>query len=179
MNRLSIANSVFLPPGSGIKPAKTINLEQLRKDEEKQQAISNSQRRYMKCSNGKCVKQLSEFEEKLRKKMAEKKTNFVSKSLQDKKLKRIFVEIGRKKRIEWLEKENRELSLKINAAQGKLYVKENEENFRKIAQHLEIQTELAKEIEKAKKEISHIKSQFTRLDKKMADLKQQTESESE
>lgn len=187
MNRLSTVNPDLLPPSSfGVKSEKTIKLEsdklknELKRLKEIQDKISDSQRRYMKCSNEKCIKQLSELERKLQKEMMRNtKPDFVSKSVHDKKLQKIFVDIGRKKRIEILEKDIAELDLKIAAAKGRLYLKEEEDNFKKIAENLDTQTELAKEIEKTKVEISHIKSQFKRLERKKEELKKETESESE
>lgn len=162
-----------------LKPDAKAFHDQLLKDEAKQKAISDSQRRYMKCSHGKCVPILSEHAKRMRRyHLRNRKINYVNRKRHVKKLNKIFAEIGREKRIEILEKEVRELDLKLKAAKGKLYLKENKENFKKIEENLEIQKELVLEIEKAKMEIAHIKSQFERLDKKTEELKKQTESES-
>lgn len=159
--------------------SKPIN-EQFLQDEIKQRLISEGQRRYMKCSNGKCIANLTEEDKLMRRiKLRSKKRNFICRNKGEGKFKRIFIERGRVKRIESLEKEVHELDLRLNAARGKLYLKENEENFKKISENLEVQKNLAVEIEKAKMEISHLKSQFERLDKKMEDLKKETESECE
>lgn len=161
------------------KPDTEIVKEQLLKDEAKQKAISDSQRRYMKCSHGKCVPVLSEHAKRMRRyQLRNRKVNFTNKKKHIKKLNRIFAEKGREKRIKILEDEVHELDLKLMAAKGKLYLKENEENFMKIEENLEIQKEVIVEIEKAKMEIAHIKSQFERLDRKTEELKKQTESES-
>lgn len=161
-----------------IRDLKSIN-EKIQKDLEKQRMLSDCQRRYMKCSNGKCVPILNEQAKQMRRYMLRhRKINVLSKKKHDDKLSRIFVEKGREKRIKALEKEVYELDLRLNAANGKLYLKENEENFRKIAENLETQKTLVVEIERAKMEISHLKSQFERLDKRAEDLKKETESES-
>ncbi len=180
MSRLTelVSEPINLESNLKIDP-KLIN-EQLLRDEVKQNAISDSQRRYMKCSHGKCVPVLSEQGKRLRRhQLKNKKVNYVNKKRHIKKLNRIFTERGREKRIKILEDEVYELDLKLKTASGKLYWKENEENFKKIQENLEIQKEIAVEIEKAKMEIGHIKSQFERIDKKMEELKSQTESESE
>lgn len=162
------------------KPDTKIVNEQLLKDEAKQKGISDSQRRYMKCSHGKCVPVLSDHAKRMRRyQLRNRKVNYVNKKKHIKKLNRIFAEKGREKRIKILEEEVHELDLKLRAANGKLYLKENEENFKKIEENLEIQKNVIVEIEKAKMEISHIKSQFERLDRKTEELKKQTESESE
>lgn len=176
---LELISISFIMNAKAKPDAKLIN-DQLVKDEAKQRAISDSQRRYMKCSDGKCVPILSEQAKLMRRyQLRNRKVNFVNKKKQVTKLRRIFNKQGRRKRIKVLEKEVHELNLKLKAANGKLYLKENEENFQKIAENLDVQKELALEIEKARMEISHIKSQFERLDKKMEELKKQTESESE
>lgn len=162
------------------KPDLKVVNEQLLKDEAKQKAISESQRRYMKCSHGKCVPVLSELEKRMRRyQLRNRKVNYVNKKKHIKHLNRIFAEKGREKRIKILEAEVHELDLKLRAAKGKLYLKENEENFKKIEENLNIQKDVLVEIEKAKMEISHLKSQFERLDRKTEELKKQTESESE
>jgi hypothetical protein len=161
------------------KPEPKFFIEQLLKDEAKQNAISDSQRRYMKCSHGKCVPVLDEHAKRMRRyQLRNRKVNYMNKKKHIKKLNRIFAEKGREKRIKILEAEVHELDLKLRAANGKLYLKENEENFMKIEENLEVQREVALEIEKAKMEILHIKSQFERLDRKTEELKKQTESES-
>lgn len=175
-------SEVFAAPvsidGKPKKDSKAIN-EQMQKDTVKQRMLSEWQRRYMKCSHGKCAPILTE-QAKLKRRymLRNRKINVLSKKRHDDKLSRIFVEKGRDKRIKALEKEVNELDLKLNAANGKLYLKENEENFKKIAEHLETQKTLMVEIEQAKMEILHLKSQFERVDKRAEELKRETESES-
>lgn len=179
MGRFSELLSAPINVDTKIKPDAKAAGEQLLKDEAKQKAISESQRRYMKCSHGKCAPVLSEHAKRMRRyQLKNRKVNFVCKKKHTKKLTKIFAEKGRDKRIEILEQEVHELDLKLKAAKGKLYLKENEENFKKIEENLAIQSEVVIEIEKAKMEISHIKSQFERLDRKTEELKKQTESES-
>jgi len=147
-------------------------------DAKNQKNLSSVQRNYVKCTKGKCPAMMSENEKRLhRLYLKNRKVNFLSKKKHDKKLSRIFVEIGRKKRIEILQAEVNDLDLRLKVASGKLHMKETEDNYRKIERNLRLQEEMEAQIKKAKIEIGHIESQMDRLDRKSVELDRETEAE--
>jgi hypothetical protein len=148
-------------------------LEQMKNDISNQNQISVNQQRYMKCSRGKCPQMSTEFTKKWQK----RKKSLITSRVLDKRLESLFVRKGRDKRIRALKADLKELNLKLKVANGKCHRVETERNFRDIEKHLRVQKEMDEKIRKAKMEISHIKSQFQRLDKKTVELSHETEAE--
>ncbi|XP_070507559.1 coiled-coil domain-containing protein 63-like [Chironomus tepperi] len=106
-----------------------------------------------------------------------RKVNYLNTKIQDEKLSRIFINTGRKKRIEILRAEVYDLDLRLKVASGKLHMKETEDNYREIERNLRLQEEMDEKIKKTKIEIGHIKTQMDRLERKSVELDRETEAE--
>lgn len=136
--------------------------------------LNTANRLYRKCFSGKCPPAIDRFSP-LRRQRRQK--NFISKKLQDRKLGEIWVENGRTRRLKALEAEMKEVKTKIVVASGKTHLVEQEKNFKRISLSIRNMETMDEEINKAKTEIVHLKSQIVRLNKKAAELSLETESE--
>ncbi|CAG9806902.1 unnamed protein product [Chironomus riparius] len=143
-----------------------------------QKNLNSIQRSYVKCAKGKCPALMSEHARRLHRLfLKNRKVNYLNTKKQDKKLSRIFIDTGRKKRIEILQAEVYDLDLRLKVASGKLHTKETEDNYREIERNLRLQEEMEEKIKKTKIEIGHIESQMDRLDRKSVELDRETEAE--
>lgn len=157
-------------------------LEQWEIDDINQAEINEAQRNYRKCVSGKCpvVKEKkNKFEKKTDKQiMSMKKKNFTNTKRIDKILALEWKDKGRDHRFEILEEELKELNIKLSVVRGFPHVQDHENDFESIERLIKYQEALQIEIQKIQIEVVHLKTQFSRLNKKENDLAKETESES-
>lgn len=153
--------------------------------------IDAAQRMYRKCISGKCPQMRDHRTSRImatEKKMShsqyprltmrsKKPDNVLSKSLQDKKIKVVWKDQGRNHRFEILNEELEELNTKINVASGHPHLKEHERHFELIEGLIKKHEKMDDQVKKTKLQITHLKSQFDRLNRKETELSRQTESE--
>lgn len=155
-------------------------LEQWEIDEINMKDLNDANRLYRKCVSGKCPPPLdrrSKVTRKIVQPSKKKPKKFVSSKLHDKSLAKVWVEKGRDHRWKILENELKELDIKITVATGKHHLTDHEKNFKAITEVIQDMETMDEQIKKAKLEIGHIKSQFSRLHQKEIELSYETESE--
>lgn len=155
-------------------------LEQGEIDETNMKDLSTANRLYRKCVSGKCpqpIDRRSKQTQKVAEARRKKPKKLVSSKRQDMFLSKLWVEKGRDHRWKVLEHELKELDTKITVATAKHYLTDHEKNFKGITETIKDMESMDEQIKKAKLEISHIKSQFSRLQQKKDELSKETESE--
>lgn len=153
-------------------------LEQSEIDALNMEELNKANRLYRKCFAGKCPPAVDPYAKKTPKVIRAKKLKrFISKRFQDKNLCKVWVENGRIRRLKALEVETKELKTKIIVASGKTHLLEQEKNFKQITLSIKNMERMDEEINKAKFEIAHLKSQIIRLTKRDVELGLETESE--
>lgn len=151
-------------------------LDQSEIDAMNMKELNRANRFYRKCLAGKCPPVVDRRVKVLTRRKPKK---FTTKKVQDKKLSQIWVESGRDRRCKIMENELSELSKKITVATGKTHLQEHENNFKAIKRTIKEIEEMEIQINKAKTEITHIKSQIERVAQKKVELSRETESEGE
>jgi chromosome segregation ATPase len=128
----------------------------------------------MKCARGKCSK-FAESPKNQYVPIKKRKQQNLRRNLQH--LRATFIKVGREKRIKNLKEEIHNLNLVLSTAMSRVHRAEINENFVQIERHLKTLNDMKNRIKKTKTEISHIKSQFERIDQKQMELNCETEAD--
>lgn len=157
------------------KQSENVLFDQTKIDEINMKNLNSANRVYRKCVAGKCpsVDQLQKHAVLVR----GRKKHRISQKYRDRQLAKIWKKIGRNYRMENLEKELKELRIKVAVAESKVHVVEQEKNFKIIKEKIKEIEMLDAATSKANFEISNLKSQIERVRAKRVDIRRQTESE--
>lgn len=154
--------------------------DQLKIDEIKMKDLNAANRTYRKCVTSNCPPPIdTKTQRRLLMIRRKKYIKFTTPRLQDQKLSKVWKKVGRSHRIKNLEKDLRELRIRIVVAESKVHVTEQERNFKIIIGTIKEIESMDTEINQANLEINHIKSQIERVNQKKVELGRETESEGE
>lgn len=151
-------------------------LDQLQIDEIRMKNINGANRLYRMCVSRKCPP-IDRRPKQQTWKVVQAQRKFVSSKRHDKSLTKVWVEKGRDHRWKILENELKELDTNISVATAKHHLTDHEKNFKAVTATIKEMESMDDQIKNVKLEISHLKSQFARVQQKKDELCQKTESE--